>query len=169
MGCRIDGGQTEYVRVPLADQGLNRIPDGVSDEQALFTGDILATGFWAARISEISEDDTVLIIGAGPTGICTLLCVMLKHPKRIIVCEKSEERLAYVKEHYPDVLLTVPIATTVAPIECWKWLEARIPSRWLGNALVPMPLSLSWHSTTNLRLCPYPICMAKTSPSRPVA
>lgn len=108
LGCRIDGGQTEYVRVPLADQGLNRIPDGVSDEQALFTGDILATGFWAARISEISEDDTVLIIGAGPTGICTLLCVMLKHPKRIIVCEKSEERLAFVKEHYPDVLLTVP-------------------------------------------------------------
>lgn len=108
LGCRIDGGQTEYVRVPLADQGLNRIPDGVSDEQALFTGDILATGFWAARISEISEDDTVLIIGAGPTGICTLLCVMLKHPKRIIVCDKSEERLAFVKEHYPDVLLTVP-------------------------------------------------------------
>lgn len=108
MGCRIDGGQTEYVRVPLADQGLNRIPDGVSDEQALFTGDILATGFWAARISEISEDNTVLIIGAGPTGICTLLCVMLKHPKRIIVCDKSEERLAFVKEHYPDVLLTVP-------------------------------------------------------------
>ena len=54
LGCRIDGGQTEYVRVPLADQGLNRIPEGVSDEQALFTGDILATGFWAARISEIS-------------------------------------------------------------------------------------------------------------------
>lgn len=108
LGCRIDGGQTEYVRVPLADQGLNRIPDGVSDEQALFTGDILATGFWAARISEISEDDTVLIIGAGPTGICTLLCVMLKRPKRIIVCDKSEERLAFVKEHYPDVLLTVP-------------------------------------------------------------
>ena len=108
LGCRIDGGQTEYVRVPLASQGLNRIPDGVSDEQALFTGDILATGFWAARISEISEDDTVLIIGAGPTGICTLLCVMLKHPRRIIVCERSEERRAFVKEHYPDVLLTTP-------------------------------------------------------------
>lgn len=61
------------------------------------------------------------------------------------------------------------IATTVAPTECWKWPEARIPSRWLGNALVPMPLSPSWHSTTNLRPCPYPICMAKTSPSRPVA
>ena len=108
LGCRIDGGQTEYVRVPLAEQGLNRIPDRVSDEQALFVGDVLATGFWAARISEITEDDTVLIIGAGPTGICTLLCVMLKQPKRIIVCEQSEERRNFVKQHYPDVLLTTP-------------------------------------------------------------
>ncbi len=108
LGCRIDGGQTEYVRVPLAEQGLNRIPDSVTDEQALFVGDVLATGFWAARISEITEDDTVLIIGAGPTGICTLLCVMLKQPKRIIVCEQSEERRNFVKQHYPDVLLTTP-------------------------------------------------------------
>ena len=108
LGCRIDGGQTEYVRVPLAQQGLNHIPDGVSDEQALFVGDVLATGFWTARITEITEDDTVLIIGAGPTGICALLCVMLKHPKRIIVCEQSAERQAFVKQHYPDVLLTTP-------------------------------------------------------------
>lgn len=108
LGCRIDGGQTEYVRVPLAEQGLNRIPDSVSDDQVLFVGDVLATGFWAARISEITEDDTVLIIGAGPTGICTLLCVMLKQPKRIIVCEQSEERRNFVKQHYPDVLLTTP-------------------------------------------------------------
>ena len=108
LGCRIDGGQAEYVRVPHADQGLNRIPDTVGDEQALFVGDILATGFWAARISEIAEEDTVLIIGAGPTGICTLLCVMLRHPKRIIVCEKSPERIRFVQEHYPEVLVCGP-------------------------------------------------------------
>ena len=108
LGCRIDGGQAEYVRVPYADRGLNRIPDSVNDEQALFVGDVLATGFWAARISEISGDDTVLVIGAGPTGICTLLCVMLKKPKRIIVCEKSSERIRFIREHYPDVLVTEP-------------------------------------------------------------
>ena len=108
LGCRIDGGQAEYVRVPYAVQGLNRIPDAVSDEQALFVGDVLATGFWAARISEITEKDTVLIIGAGPTGICTLLCVMLKHPRRIIVCEKSPERIRLVREHYPDVQVVEP-------------------------------------------------------------
>ena len=108
LGCRIDGGQAEYVRVPYADQGLNRIPDAVRDEQALFVGDVLATGFWAARISEITEKDTVLIIGAGPTGICTLLCVMLKHPRRIIVCEKSPERIRLVRKHYPDVQVVEP-------------------------------------------------------------
>lgn len=108
LGCRIDGGQAEYVRVPYADRGLNRIPDSVNDEQALFVGDVLATGFWAARISEISGEDTVLVIGAGPTGICTLLCVMLKKPKRIIVCEKSSERIRFIREHYPDVLVTEP-------------------------------------------------------------
>ena len=57
LGCRIDGGQAEYVRVPFADQGLNKIPDKVTDRQALFVGDVLATGYWAARISEITEDD----------------------------------------------------------------------------------------------------------------
>lgn len=108
LGCRIDGGQTQYVRVPLATQGLCRIPDSVTDEQALLVGDVLATGFWAARISDITPEDTVLIIGAGPTGICTLLCVMLKQPKRIIVCEPSDERRSFVRKHYPDVLLTTP-------------------------------------------------------------
>lgn len=108
LGCRIDGGQAEYVRVPYADRGLNRIPDTVSDEQALLVGDVLATGFWAARISEVSEEDTVLIIGAGPTGICTLLCVLLKKPRRIIVCEKSPERARFVRQRYPEVLVADP-------------------------------------------------------------
>ena len=108
LGCRIDGGQTEYIRVPLANQGLDRIPDSVSDEQALFVGDVLATGFWAARISEISKDDTVLIIGGGPTGICTLLCVMLHHPKHIILCEKSKERRNFIRTHYPQVQVVHP-------------------------------------------------------------
>ena len=108
LGCRIDGGQAEYVRVPYADQGLNRIPDTVSDEQALFVGDILATGFWSVRISEITSEDTILIIGAGPTGICTLLCALLKNPRRIIVCEQSPERIQFLQEHYPDILVTTP-------------------------------------------------------------
>ena len=108
LGCRIDGGQAEYVRVPYADQGLTPIPEGVSDEQALFVGDILATGYWAADISEISRGDTVLIIGAGPTGICTLQCVLLKEPGRVIVCDIDPERLALVRRYWPQVLTVGP-------------------------------------------------------------
>lgn len=108
LGCRIDGGQAEYIRVPYANQGLNKIPETVSDEQALFVGDILATGFWAAKISEIKEDDTVLIIGGGPTGICTLICTMLKNPKKIIVCEKNKARRDFIKRYYPNVIITEP-------------------------------------------------------------
>lgn len=111
LGCRIDGGQAEYVRVPFADQGLNRIPDSVTDRQALLVGDVLATGYWAARISEITSDDTVLIIGGGPTGICTLVSVMLHNPKRIVLCEKDPERVRFINTHYPDVI-------TVSPEEC---------------------------------------------------
>lgn len=108
LGCRIDGGQAEYVRVPFAEQGLNKIPDSVTDEEALFVGDVLATGYWATRISEIEEEDTVVIIGGGPTGICTLLCVMLKQPKRIILCETDDERTEFIKKHYPEVMVVNP-------------------------------------------------------------
>ncbi len=118
LGCRIDGAQAEYVRVPFADEGLNKIPKSVSDSQALFVGDILSTGFWAVKISEIKQTDTVLIIGAGPTGICTLLCAMLKNPKNIIVCEKDKTRRDFIKNHYPDII-------TVSPEECIKTVKEK--------------------------------------------
>lgn len=108
LGCRIDGGQAEYVRVPYADNGLTLIPNNVRDEQALFVGDILATGYWAAKISEISEEDTVLIIGAGPTGLCTLECVQLYTPHQIVVCETDESRRGFLRQHYPDVFVVEP-------------------------------------------------------------
>lgn len=108
LGCRIDGGQAEYVRVPFADNGLTVIPENVTDSQALFVGDILSTGYWAAKISEISEGDTVLIIGAGPTGLCTLQCVRLWNPFKIIVCEIDESRREFVKRYYPEVVVVSP-------------------------------------------------------------
>ena len=114
LGCRIDGGQAEYVRVPYADQGLDPIPDGVSDEQALFTGDILATGFWAARIAHLTQEDTVLILGAGPTGICTLLCALLHQPRRVIVAETDPGRVQWLREHYPQVLAVDPSGCDLA-------------------------------------------------------
>ena len=108
LGCRIDGGQAEYVRVPNADMGLNKIPEGVTDRQALFVGDVLATGYWAANIAEIGKGDTVLIIGAGPTGLCTLQCVLLKEPGKVIVCETDPSRRDFVKAYHPAVIVCTP-------------------------------------------------------------
>ena len=98
LGCRIDGGQAEYVRIPFADNGLTVIPDHVSDEQALFNGDILSTGYWAAKIGEINPADTVAVIGAGPTGLCTMMCARLYTPARIIAIDTDEYRLDLAKE-----------------------------------------------------------------------
>ena len=108
LGCRIDGGQAEYVRVPHANQGLSKIPGGVSDRQALLVGDVLATGYWAAKIADIAPEDTALIIGAGPTGLCALMCALLKSPRRVIVCEKDAARRAFVAAHYPGVHAVPP-------------------------------------------------------------
>lgn len=98
LGCRIDGGQAEYARIPFADNGLTRIPDSVTDEQALFNGDILSTGYWAAKIGEIHPAGTVAVIGAGPTGLCTMLCARLYTPTRIIAIDTDEYRLALAKK-----------------------------------------------------------------------
>lgn len=116
LGCRIDGVQAEYVKVPFANTGLTKIPDNVNDEEALFVGDILATGYWAADISGIEKGDTALIIGAGPTGICTLLSVALGKPERIIVCEKEESRRQLAKRVCPSV-------ETVSPEEVESYVK----------------------------------------------
>ena len=98
LGCRIDGGQAEYVLIPFADNGLTVIPDHVPDEQALFNGDILSTGYWAAKIGELNPADTVAVIGAGPTGLCTMMCARLYTPARIIAIDTDEYRLNLAKE-----------------------------------------------------------------------
>lgn len=98
LGCRIDGGQAEYARIPFADNGLTVIPDHVTDEQALFNGDILSTGYWAAKIGEIRPADTVAVIGAGPTGLCTMLCARLYTPARIIAIDTDSFRLDLVRK-----------------------------------------------------------------------
>ena len=97
LGCRIDGCQAEFVRVPFADNAFTRIPDYVSDEDALFLGDILATGWWGARLAEIEEGSSVAIIGAGPVGLTTMMCARLANPGRIIAIERDAYRAELAK------------------------------------------------------------------------
>lgn len=72
---RLDGGQAEYVRVPMADRCLLGLPGAVSDEQALFLADILPTGYAAVQRSGAGLADTVVVLGCGPVGLMALLCL----------------------------------------------------------------------------------------------
>lgn len=106
LGCSADGGQAEYVRIPYAENCLNKIPDSVSDEAALLVGDVLSTGYWAAQITEIKPADTVVIIGAGPTGLSTAMCAKLYSPACIAVVDISQERLDFAMKHgLADVII----------------------------------------------------------------
>ena len=98
LGCRIDGGQAEYVRVPTADMSCTPIPDSISYEQALFVGDVLATGYWAAGIGGIQPADVILVLGAGPTGLTTMMSARLYGPAVIVACDVNEARLSLAKE-----------------------------------------------------------------------
>ncbi len=108
LGCTIDGCQAEYVRVPLADTSLYRIPEGLTEEQALFTGDILSSGYWGAKLCEIKPGDTVAVIGAGPVGMCAAQSAAYLGAGQVILIDPNEERLKTAREnHLADEYLTV--------------------------------------------------------------
>ena len=83
----------EYVRVPYADMGLTPIPDTVSYEEALFTGDILSSGFWGAEIAEIQKGDCVAVIGAGPVGLCAAESAKYLGAGTVILIDRDAYRL----------------------------------------------------------------------------
>lgn len=99
LGCTIDGCQAEYVRVPLADTSLYRIPDGLTEEQALFTGDILSSGYWGAKLCEIKPGDTVAVIGAGPVGMCAAQSARYLGAGQVILMDPNAERLKTAREN----------------------------------------------------------------------
>ena len=93
IGCRIDGCQAEFVRVPYADNALNKLPDNVTDLNALFVGDVLATGYFGAEMCEIQQDDIVAVIGSGPVGMCCMMCAKVLGTKEIIAIDIDNTRL----------------------------------------------------------------------------
>lgn len=88
------GGQAEYVRIPFADKTHIKIPDGLTDEQVLFLGDIFPTGWQAAVNCEIEPTDTVAIWGAGPVGQMAVRSAVLLGAKQVVVIDRVPERLA---------------------------------------------------------------------------
>jgi threonine dehydrogenase-like Zn-dependent dehydrogenase len=92
------GGQAEYVRVPFADVGPIKVPDGVSDEEVLFLSDILPTGWQAAKRGEIKPGDTVAVWGCGPVGYFSIQSAYLQGADRVIAIDRFPERLALARD-----------------------------------------------------------------------
>jgi threonine dehydrogenase-like Zn-dependent dehydrogenase len=88
------GGQAEYVRVPYADVGPVKIPDGLTDEQVLFLGDIFPTGWQAAVQCDIQPTDTVAVWGAGPVGQFAIRSAVLLGAKQVIAIDNLPDRLS---------------------------------------------------------------------------
>ncbi|MGH3155677.1 MAG: alcohol dehydrogenase catalytic domain-containing protein [Streptosporangiaceae bacterium] len=99
VGRPLAGAQAEYVRVPNADVVLAEIPAGLTDEQALFTGDVLATGFQASCAAGFRLGDTVAVVGGGPLGVTAGLCAHVAGAGAVIVAEPNPARRAAVAEH----------------------------------------------------------------------
>ena len=93
------GGQAEYLRVPYADVGPIKIPDGLSDEQVLFLSDIFPTGYMAAENAEIEPGDTVAVWGAGPVGQFAIQSAWMLGAGRVIAIDYVPERLAMARTH----------------------------------------------------------------------
>lgn len=94
----LGGGQAEYVVVPNADQTMEPIPAGMTDEQAIFVGDILATGFFGAERAEIKPGDVTVVVGAGPVGLMATMCAQLFGPSRTFVVDMVDSRLEVAQE-----------------------------------------------------------------------
>lgn len=94
----LGGGQAERCLVPNADLNLARIPGGVTDEQAVFVGDILATGLFAAERAMIRTGDVVAVVGAGPVGLMGVLCAQLFGPALVLAIDTVDGRLELAQE-----------------------------------------------------------------------
>ena len=84
--------------VPNADHTMEGIPDGIRDDQAIFVGDILSTGFFGAERAEIKPGDVVAIVGAGPVGLMATMCAQLFGPAKVFVIDMVDARLEIAQE-----------------------------------------------------------------------
>jgi len=89
----LPGVQADYVRVPYASFNMEKVPEGVSDEAAMFAGDVLATGYMAAEKAQISPGDVVAVIGCGPVGLLAQASAQLFAPKQVIGVDLIKERI----------------------------------------------------------------------------
>lgn len=87
----LSGSHSEYMRIPFGDTVLLPVPDNIKDEQALFVGDILSTGFFAVEKGDVKVGDTVVIFGGGPVGLAAVECCKLFSPEKIILVGRKDK------------------------------------------------------------------------------
>ena len=92
------GGQAEYARVPFADVGTLKVPEGIPDEQVLFLSDIFPTGYMGADMCDIKQGDTIAVWGCGPVGQFAMASARLLGAERVIGIDRFPERLAMARE-----------------------------------------------------------------------
>ncbi|MEA5500455.1 zinc-dependent alcohol dehydrogenase [Limnoraphis robusta Tam1] len=98
------GGQAEYARVPFADVGPMKVPDGLSDEQVLFLTDIFPTGYMAAENCDIEPGDTVAVWGCGPVGQFSIRSALMLGAERVIAIDCVPERLQLAQEGGAEII-----------------------------------------------------------------
>ena len=92
------GGQAEYARVPFADIGTLKVPEGLSDEQVLFLSDIFPTGYMGAEMCDIKPGDTVAVWGCGPVGQFAMASAYLLGAERVVGIDRFPERLRMARD-----------------------------------------------------------------------
>jgi threonine dehydrogenase-like Zn-dependent dehydrogenase len=92
-----DGLQAELARIPFAHTGMVRLPDEVSDDQAIMLSDIFPTGWFGAELAEVSDGDTVVVLGAGPVGVFAVVSANLQGAARVICVDQHQDRLAMAR------------------------------------------------------------------------
>jgi threonine dehydrogenase-like Zn-dependent dehydrogenase len=98
FGHVFGGGQAERIRVPFADHLCEKVPAGMSDDDAIFLGDILSTGYFCAENGGIRPGDTVAVFGAGPVGLLAMQSAQLFGPARVFAVDRVGYRLALAAE-----------------------------------------------------------------------
>jgi threonine dehydrogenase-like Zn-dependent dehydrogenase len=96
FGGDLQGAQAGLVRVPFADVNLLRIPERVADEAAVFVGDALTTGVYAASLARPAVDDVVAVLGAGPVGACVTRALVADGAEHVVVLDRDAARLAAI-------------------------------------------------------------------------
>jgi alcohol dehydrogenase len=118
FGHLIDGLQAEYARVPFVDTSVYKVPEGLSDEQVLFLADILPTAYEVGVLNgKVDAGDTVVIVGAGPIGLATIMTAKLYTPARIVAIDLADSRLEKARAFGADVTINNGREDAVAMIQ----------------------------------------------------